>query len=103
MSRTSCLRKKLVVLLNSLEDFDGALEELQDAKNQFNDEPRLDEATYNITKPLQRSSEDSDMRWFKEELLRVLFKNEFILSVLVDLLRLEGYDGHIPRREIKRQ
>lgn len=92
---------QLVVLLDSPEDFDGTLEELQNAKHQLSNELQLDEATCIITQPLQRSLGESNRGWLSEGAVRVLFKDEFTPDILDDFPGSEGYDGHVLRSEIK--
>ena len=97
-SKTSLFQ--LVVLLDSLEDFDKTLEALQNAKHHFSNDLGLDEATCIITQPLQRSLGDPNKGWFSEGAVRVLFKDEFTPDILDNFPGSEGYDGHVLRREI---
>lgn len=90
---------QLVVLLDRPEGFEGAMEELQNARDQLSDELQLDEGTYIITRSLQNKSRESDRRKVKEEVFRVFFQDEFTSDTLDDYPGSQGYDGHLMSRE----
>lgn len=91
---------RLLVLVNTPEDYEGAVEELHNAKDELSDELPLNEATYIITER-QTNIVDSVGKAPKEDIFRVFFQDEFTSEILKGYPSQKGYDGHVLRRELK--